>query len=78
MTQLFDLQSDPDEMKNLADLPAHKARVEQLLAKLKDSQAKFTDTLPLTVPNPKPAKWTPPSAEELAKQKAGKKAEKKK
>lgn len=78
VTQLFDLQSDPDEMKNLADLPAHKPRVEQLLAKLKESQAKFTDTLPLTVANPKPAKWTPPSAEELAKAKAAKKAEKKK
>lgn len=78
VTQLFDLQADPDEMKNLADLPAHQPRVEQLLAKLKESQAKFTDTLPLTVPNPKPAKWTPPSAEELAKQKAGKKAERKK
>ena len=77
VTQLFDLQADPDEMKNLADLPAHQPRVEQLLAKLKESQAKFTDTLPLTVPNPKPAKWTPPSAEELMKQKAKKKAEKK-
>ena len=78
VTQLFDLQTDPDEMKNLADLPAHKPRVEQLLAKLKESQAKFTDTLPLTVANPKPAKWTPPSAEDLAKTKAAKKAEKKK
>ena len=78
VTQLFDLQSDPDEMKNLADLPAHKPRVEQLLAKLKESQAKFTDTLPLTVANPKPAKWTPPSAEDLAKTKAAKRAEKKK
>ena len=78
VTQLFDLQADPDEMKNLADLPAHQPRVEQLLAKLKESQAKFTDTLPLTVPNPKPAKWTPPSADDLAKQKAKKKAEKKK
>jgi len=78
VTQLFDLQSDPDELKNLAGAPAHRTRVEQMLARLKDSQARFADTLPLTVPNPKPAKWTPPSAEELAKQKAGKKAEKKK
>ena len=78
MTQLFDLQADPDEMKNLAEDAAHQPRVEQMLAKLKDQQAKYTDTLPLTVANPKPAAWTPPSAEERAKQKAAKKAEKKK
>ena len=78
VTQLFDLQSDPDEMKNLADLPAHKERVAQLLAKLKEQQANYTDTLPLTVDNPKPARWTPPTAEELAKQKAGTKADKQK
>jgi hypothetical protein len=78
VTPLLDLQSDPDEMKNLADLPAHQPRVEQLLAKLKESQTKFTDTLRPTMSNPKPAKGTPPSAEELAKLKATKKAEKKK
>ena len=78
MTQLFDLQVDPDEMKNLAEDAAHQPRVEEMLAKLKDQQAKYTDTLPLTVANPKPAAWTPPSAEERAKQKAAKKAEKKK
>jgi hypothetical protein len=65
-------------MKNLAEDAAHQPRVEQMLAKLKDQQAKYTDTLPLTVANPKPAVWTPPSAEERAKQKAAKKAEKKK
>ncbi len=75
VTQLFDLQADPDEMKNLAEDPAHRPRVEQLLAKLKEAQARFADPLPLTVANPKSAKWTPPSAEDRAKAKAGKKAE---
>ncbi len=78
MTQLFDLQTDPDEMKNLAGDPAHQERVIQMLARLKAQQANYSDALPLTVANPKPAKWTPPSAEEQAKSKAAKKAEKKK
>jgi arylsulfatase A-like enzyme len=78
VTQLFDLQADPHEMKNLANDPTHQPRVEELLAKLKAQQAKYTDTLPLTVADPKPAQWTPPSAAEQAKQKGGKKGEKKK
>lgn len=74
-TQLFDLQADPHETQNLADLPANQARVAELMAKLKASQARFGDPAPLTIPDPKPAKWTPPSAEELAK-KAAKKGKK--
>jgi len=65
VTQLFDLQNDPDEMVDLSGDPAQSQRVAQLLAKLKEAQPKFGDNLPLTVDNPKPAKWTPPSAEEL-------------
>ncbi len=78
VTQLFDLQADPDEMQNLAGLPAQKERVAQLMDKLKEQQARYADILPLTVANPRPSQWTPPSAEELARQKAGKKADKKK
>ena len=77
VTQLFDLQADPDEMKNLAEEPAQQSRVAELLGKLQAQQAKFADALPLTVTNPKPAQWTPPSAGEPPKAKAGKKAEKK-
>jgi arylsulfatase A-like enzyme len=64
VTQLFDLQSDPDEMRNLANDTAHAARVQQMLARMKQAQAKFGDDLPLTVDNPKPAKWTPPPPDE--------------
>jgi hypothetical protein len=79
VTQLFDLQNDPDEMKDLAADPAQAARVEQMLAKLKAAQHQFGDDLPLTVDNLKPAKWTPPTAEELKKMdqpKGGKKKKK--
>jgi arylsulfatase A-like enzyme len=75
VTQLFDLQKDPDEMRDLAGDPAQTQRVAQLLAKLRAAQPKFGDDLPLTVSNPKPAKWTPPTPEEL---KAAGQAKKKK
>lgn len=65
VTQLFDLQTDPDEMRDLAGDPAQAKRVEQLLRRLEELQPKFGDDLPLTTDNPKPAKWMPPSAEEL-------------
>jgi arylsulfatase A-like enzyme len=52
--QLFDLENDPDEMKNVADLPEHAKRVEQwkglILIWEKDLGL---DPMPLTVANPK-------------------------
>jgi arylsulfatase A-like enzyme len=59
-TQLFDLQSDPQEITNLADRPDQVRRVADLTALLEKEQNHFGDTTPLTVPNPKPADWTPP------------------
>jgi arylsulfatase A-like enzyme len=67
VTQLFNLQNDPEEMKDLAGDPAQAGRIEQILAKLKSAQRQMDDDLPLTVEHPKPAKWTPPSEEELKK-----------
>ena len=62
VTQLFDLQTDPDEMNNLADEPNHKPRVTEMLTRLAKLQQHFADDLPLTVRNPKPAAWIPPGA----------------
>lgn len=67
VTQLFDLKSDPNELNNLAEKPEHAAHATALLAKLKAAQPAWGDDLPLTAANPKPAAWTPPSAEELKK-----------
>lgn len=61
VTQLFDLQTDPDEMQNLADDPDHAERVKTMLARLAGVQPTWDDTAPLTVSNPKPAAWSPPS-----------------
>ena len=62
VTQLFDLQSDPDEMHNLGDDPDQRERVQTMLARLAESQPTWGDETPLTVANPKPAKWSPPPA----------------
>ncbi len=59
-TQLFDLQSDPQEMHNLADDPAHVAKVGEMMTLLHKQQQKFADTAPLEVSDPKPAEWSAP------------------
>ncbi|HLQ44545.1 MAG TPA: sulfatase/phosphatase domain-containing protein, partial [Planctomycetaceae bacterium] len=69
VTQLFDLQTDPDEMRNLADEPTQKERIVDLLSRLQKLQQHYTDDLPLTVTNPKPAHWTPPMAEQISRNK---------
>lgn len=61
VTQLFDLQTDPDERTNLADDPGLAARIAGLTEKLREWQRELGDTAPLTVANPKPARWTPPN-----------------
>lgn len=65
VTQLFDLQADPHEIKNLAAQPEHKERVATMLAKLEKAQATWGDTLPLTAAQPKPAAFQPPQGEKM-------------
>ncbi len=59
--ELFDLASDPDEMKNLAEDPAQAARIAELTTKLRDWQKRLGDTAPLTVEKPEPAEFVPPA-----------------
>jgi arylsulfatase A-like enzyme len=60
VTQLFDLQSDPDEMHNLVDVPGNAPRVQQMLSRMAALQQHYGDDQSLTVPNPRPAAWSPP------------------
>lgn len=60
VTQLFDLQSDPHEMRDLSALPEHAGRCAEMLAELRRQQAVLGDTLPLEVEHPAPAAWVPP------------------
>jgi arylsulfatase A-like enzyme len=59
-TQLFDLQADPHELNNLAAKPEYAAKLKEMLTLLATAQQQCDDKCPLTVENPKPAKWTPP------------------
>ncbi|MCX6873473.1 MAG: sulfatase-like hydrolase/transferase [Verrucomicrobia bacterium] len=45
-TQLFDLQADPNEITNLAEQPAHTAKVAALMALLEEQQRHFGDVAP--------------------------------
>ncbi len=60
-TQLFDLKNDPQETTNLADNPAQKGKVKELMTLLARQQKQFGDTAPLRVDRPKPAAWTAPA-----------------
>jgi len=58
-TQLFDLQTDPHEMHDLASDPASAERIRALTEELEKEQRELGDTVPLTVADPKPAAWSP-------------------
>jgi len=59
-TQLFDLQTDPQEVTNLAYLPQYIGKVAELTERLKKEQQESGDTEPLTVAITKHAGWTIP------------------
>lgn len=63
VTQLFDLETDPHETRSLDADPAHRQRIERMLADLRRSQAELGDTAPLTVPNPRDRRFVPPAGE---------------
>ncbi len=65
VTQLFDLQSDPAEMKNLVDDPEQKERVESMMKRLETLQREFGDDLPLTAAETDSPEWTPPTGDDL-------------
>lgn len=62
VTQLFDLQADPFELSDLAAKGDQAEQVERMMRLMSQEQAAMGDDCPLSVPNPKPAAWTPPPA----------------
>jgi len=72
-TQLFDLQTDPRELTNLAEQPEHAAKVTELWQRLQTEMNHYGDQAPLKVNNPRPAEWTPPAKNSPTK-KAAKRA----
>ncbi|MCE5306277.1 MAG: sulfatase-like hydrolase/transferase [Acidobacteriales bacterium] len=63
--QLFDLVRDPDETRDLASEPAHQARINAMLDRLRLAQKQFGDTAPLSVPNPGDGVFRPPTGDDL-------------
>ena len=61
VTQLFDLESDPHEMTDLAGKAEQTGRVNEMLGTMRREQSMHGDTLALEVANPKPAAWSPPA-----------------
>ncbi len=61
VTQLFDLESDPHELNNLADKPEHAARVKEMTVLLEREMKDHDDAAPLVVASPKSPEWTPPA-----------------
>jgi arylsulfatase A-like enzyme len=60
-TQLFDLQSDPFETKDLSALPEHAVRIKAMLEKLAAEMKADGDNDPLTAAKLLPADWKAPS-----------------
>ena len=60
-TQLFDLQSDPFETKDLSGEPAHAERIKAMLAKLGTEMKADGDNDPLTAAKIVPAEWKAPT-----------------
>lgn len=58
--QLFDLQRDPNELRNLALDGKYARQLTEMTARLKQQQTSFGDALPLHSPNPLPAEFVPP------------------
>jgi arylsulfatase A-like enzyme len=60
-TQLFDLQADPDETKDLAAQPEYAERIKAMLAKLGTEMKSDGDNDPLTAAKILPAEWKAPT-----------------
>ncbi|MCC6153553.1 MAG: DUF4976 domain-containing protein, partial [Candidatus Hydrogenedentes bacterium] len=58
-TQLFDLQNDVHEDRDLANQPEQAERVRTMLAKLEELQRAYDDPIPLTAETIQPAEWLP-------------------
>ncbi len=65
VSHLFDLKSDPQETRNLAELPEQRERVANMMARLERAQVAWADKLPLTATNLQPASFVPPQGQKM-------------
>jgi arylsulfatase A-like enzyme len=64
-TQLFDLNSDPGERKDLAADPVQADRINSMMRRLAQRQKELGDTLPLTAAERRDEAFTPPAGDAL-------------
>jgi arylsulfatase A-like enzyme len=57
--QLFDLETDPNEMHNLWESPQYVDKGKEMIAMLKNAQKEFDDSCSLTVATPQERVWSP-------------------
>ena len=67
LTQLFDLDADPNELNNLAEKPEYADKAEQLLTLMKQAQKEFDDICPLSSASPQDPAWSPNRAKSESK-----------
>lgn len=60
-TQLFNLTTDPDEMRDLSADPANADQIKRLTALMKAAQEQFGDKAPLVVDKPASGEFKPPA-----------------
>ena len=70
VTQFFDLQNDPHELKNLADKLDYADKVKAMMALLEKAQKEWGDTCALTSEHPEDSTWSPAKAKSPAPAKA--------
>jgi len=63
--QLFDLDSDPDERRDLAADSGQAARIGRMKSMLREWQGRYGDHTPLESSAPKDPRWVPPAGEAL-------------
>jgi arylsulfatase A-like enzyme len=61
-TQLFDLNADPHELKNLAEEPAYASRTAEMMELLRKEMERYGDSCTLTVEHPADPAWSPEKA----------------
>lgn len=59
ITQLFNLETDPDELVNLADHSEHQEKIREMVSILKAAQSQVMDTISFTAKVIKPAAYNP-------------------
>jgi len=65
-TQLFDLKSDPHELRDLSSDPSQKDRIARLTHLMEQWQKELGDRTPLSAPNPRPPEFIAPAGKDLA------------